>query len=167
MWDTWKTFDEVTLAFCALASTPSSVDGPLEVQERFVVLLYDRASTEEKVNAARKQLFSHKGRSMDCLPLTQAALVERTRRAAYQAGYVWAQMFTAVPKQPSPAEWRWLQTNDGRWDVKWSTLKEVSHACRELLRCGCKKGCRGQCKCVKAVLQCTGLCLCRGSFDRE
>ena len=106
MWDTWKTFDEVTPAFCALASTPSSVDGPLEVLERFVVLLYDRASTEEKVNAAQKQLFSQKGRSMDCLPPTQAALDHGTqKRAAYQAGFVWAQMFTEVPKLPSPAEW--------------------------------------------------------------
>ena len=167
VWDTWKTFDEVTPSFCALASTPSSVDGPLEILERFVVLQCDRASTEEKVNGTRKQLFSQKGRSMDGLPPTQAALVEHTKRAAYQAGYVWAQMFTAVPKQPSPAEWRWLQTNDGGWDVKWTTPAEASHACRELLRCGCKKGCKGQCKCVKAVLQCTGLCLCGGLCDRE
>ena len=114
----WKTFDEVTPAFCALASTPSSVDGPLEILERFAVLLYDRASTEEKVNAARKQLFSQKGRSMVCLPPTQAALVEHTKRAAYQAGYVLAQMFTAVPKLSYPVEREWLQTNDGGWDVK-------------------------------------------------
>ena len=25
---------------------------------------------------------------------------------------------------------------------------------RQLLRCSCKKGCRGQCKCLKAALQC-------------
>ncbi|KAF3851983.1 hypothetical protein F7725_005338, partial [Dissostichus mawsoni] len=31
-------------------------------------------------------------------------------------------------------------------------------ACRELLRCGCKKGCSRQCKCVKAAIQYTALC---------
>ena len=99
---------------------------------------------------------------MDGLPQTQAALVEHTKRAAYEADHVWAQMFKAVPKLPSPAEWGWLPTNDAGWDVKWTTLAEASHACRELLRCGCKKGCRGQCKCVIAVLQFTGLCLREG-----
>ena len=81
VWDTFKTFDKVTPAFCALASTPSSVDGPLDVLERFVVLLYDRASTEETVAEARKQLFSQKCRSMDGLSPTQAALVEHTKRS--------------------------------------------------------------------------------------
>jgi len=166
VWDIWKTFNDVTPAFWTLASTPSSVEGQLDVLERFVVL-YDRASSGEKVNEARKQLFSQKGRPMDGLPPTQAALVEHTKRAAYQAGHVWAQMFVAVPKLPSPGEWGWLQTTEGSWEVKWTTLPEASHACRELLRCGSQKGYRQQCKFVKAALQCTGLCLCRGLCDRE
>ena len=110
---------------------------------------------------------SQKGRPMDGLPPSQAALVEHIKRAAYQAGHVWAQMFVAVPTLPSPGEWGWLQTTEGSWKVKWTTLAEASHACRELLRCACKKGCRGQCKCLKASLQCTGLCLCGGQCDRE
>ena len=167
VWDIWKIFGDVTPAFCTLASTPSSVDDQLKILERFVVLLYDRTSTEEKVNEARKQLFSQKGRPMDGLPPTQAALVEHVKRAAYQAGHVWAQMFVAVPKLPSPSEWGWLQTIEGGWEVKWTTLAEAFQACREFLRCLCKKGCTGQCKCVKASLQCTGLCFCRGLCDRE
>ena len=129
-----------------------------------VVLLYDRTSTEEKINEAPKQLFSQKGRPMDGLPPTQAALVEHVKRAAYQAGHVWAQMFVAVPKLPSPSEWGWLQTIEGGWEVKWTTLPEAFQACREFLRCLCKTS---QCKCVKASLQCTGLCFCRGLCDRE
>lgn len=124
VWEIWKTFIEVTPAFCSLASTPSSVDDQLEVLERFVVLLYDRTSTAEKVNEARKQLFSQKSRSMDGLPPTRAALKEHTKRAAYQAGHVWAQMFIAVPKLPSPGEWGWLQTSNGGWEVKWTALPE-------------------------------------------
>ena len=138
-----------------------------EGMEHFVVLLYDRASTEVKVNEARKHLFSQKGRPMDGLPPTRAALVEHTKRAAYQSGHVWAQMFVAVPRLPSPSKLGWLQTTNGGWEVKWTALPEASQACCELLRCGCKKGCRKQCKCVKAVLQCTALCLCGGQCDRE
>jgi len=64
--------------------------------ERFVVLLYDRTSTEEGVNQARKQLFSKKDRAIDDLPSTQAALIQHTKRAAYQAGHCWAQMMTPL-----------------------------------------------------------------------
>lgn len=167
VWDIWKTYQEVTPAFVTLGSTPSSVDAQMEVLERFVVLLYDRTSSVEKVNEARKQLFSQKGRQMDGLPPSRAALEEHTKRAAYQAGHVWAQMINAVPKLPSPSEWGWLQRNTGGWEVKWTVLPEASRACRQLLRCGCKKGCRGQCKCVKAALPCTALCLCGGLCDRE
>ncbi|KAG7174307.1 hypothetical protein Hamer_G003243 [Homarus americanus] len=84
-----------------------------------------------------------------------------------QSSYNWAQMLVAVPSLPSPSEWGWTRNEDGGWEVKWTGLPDASHACQELLRCGCKKGCRGQCKCVKAVLQCTALCLCGGLCDRE
>ena len=42
-------------------------------------------------------------------------------------------------------------------------MKQESDAavsCSVLLRCGCKKGCRGLCKCVKANLKCTSPCHC-------
>src|SRR5678815_1138652 len=91
------------------------------------------------------------------LPASQTALVEHTKRAAYQAGHVWAQMFVAVLKLPCPGDWGWLQTIEGGWVAKWTTLPEAFHTCRELLRCGCENSCREQCKSVKADLQCTGL----------
>ena len=72
-----------------------------------MVLLYDRTSTEEGVNQARKQLFSKKGRTIDGLPLTQAALIQHTKRAAYQADDVWVQMITIVPEPLSLREWGW------------------------------------------------------------
>lgn len=161
-WDTWKAFDDVTPAFCTLAATPDSVDDSMKPLERFVVLLYDRTSSQDSVNQARKQLFTQKGRTIDGIPPTQAALIQHTKRAAYQAGYCWAQMMVAAPKLPSPGDWGWNKKDTGGWDVCWTTLPEAIKACHELLRCGCKKGCRRQCKCVKAALQCTALCHCGG-----
>jgi len=51
-----------------------------------------------------KQLFSQKGRPIDGIPPTQVAIVGHTKRAAYQAGHIWAQMFVTVPNLPSPSE---------------------------------------------------------------
>ena len=66
---------------------PSSIGDHLEVLERFVVQLYNRTSTEMNVNEARKQLFSQKGRPVDGLPPTQAALLEHIKRAAVMSGH--------------------------------------------------------------------------------
>ncbi|KAG0724206.1 hypothetical protein GWK47_041118 [Chionoecetes opilio] len=81
-WDTWTTYGDVTPAFCALGAMPDprAIDEWMQPLERFVVLLYDRTSTEEGVNQARKQLFSKKGRAIDrySLPPTQAALIQHT-----------------------------------------------------------------------------------------
>lgn len=69
-------------------------------------------SSEEKVNKARKQLLTQQGRAIDSLPPTHI------KRAAYEAGHVWAQMFVAISKLPDCGEWGWLQTTEGGWGVK-------------------------------------------------
>ena len=60
------------------------------VLEHFIVLHYDHASSEVRVNEAQKQLNCQKGSflTMDGLPPIQAALLEHTKRAAYQAGHI-------------------------------------------------------------------------------
>ena len=161
-WDTWITYIDVTPAFCALGAMPDprAIDEWMQPLERFVVLLYDHTSAEEGVNQARKQLFSKKGRAIGGLPPTQAALIQHTKRAAYQDGHCWAQMMTPAPELPSPNEWGWNKRPGGGWSITWTTLPEASEACSELLQCGCKNGCRGRCKWQKAALQCTALCQC-------
>ncbi len=117
-----------------------SIEQWLGLLEQFVVLLYDRTSSQECVNDARKQLFTQKGRAIDSLPPTQAALIQHIKRAAYQAGHCWAQMMIAAPELPSPSEWGWNKRVEGGWEVCWTTLPEATQACRELIRCGFKKG---------------------------
>ena len=81
------TFSDAKEAFCALASTPYAVDQCLELLERYVVLLYDHTSSLTAVNQARKELFTHKGRSIEGLPPTQAALIEQQHTNLVTAGY--------------------------------------------------------------------------------
>ena len=146
-WHTWTTFDEVTAAFSALASLPAAIEEWLDPLERFVVLLFDRTSSQTSIDQARKQLFCQKARAIDCLPPTRAALIQHTKRATYQAGHCWSQMLTAIPVLPSPQHWGWERTDNG-WAISWTDLPEATQICRELLRCGCNKGCGARCKCV-------------------
>ena len=75
----------------------------VELFEQFIVLLYDRTTTHTSVNQARKELFAQKGRAIDLIPPTQAALIQHVKRATYQAGYCWSQSCNAAPEMPFPS----------------------------------------------------------------
>lgn len=140
---------------------PSDIDDAvLSLLERFVVLLYERTSDQMKVNDVRKHLFAQKSRSLENIPPTQAVLIQHIKRASYQAN-IWNQALIPDPQLPSPSNWGWQQSSEG-WAPLWTTLPEASVSCYELIHCGCKKGCAGRCKCVKAALKCTALCSCSG-----
>ncbi|VDI50436.1 Hypothetical predicted protein [Mytilus galloprovincialis] len=53
--------------------------------ERYVILMYDKTSQCTKVNDARKDLFTRKGRAIDNIPPSESALLEHTKRAVYMS----------------------------------------------------------------------------------
>ena len=94
-WKTWLSYHQVTSAFHLLSNRPESVtDECMDILKRFIVLLYDRTCPKMKVNEARKMLFMQKGRSLELIPPTRAALVQHVKRAVYQGGYCWGQVTT-------------------------------------------------------------------------
>lgn len=163
-WEIWNLYPELTTALVNL-STPSptlrDVDGSLAVLERFVVLLYDKTSVLSGVNEARQSLFAKKSRKIDGIPPTQAALKQHILRALYQGAQIWGQSLLKKPTIQSPEQWGWKK-DDNVWKPLWTTLAQAKDSCYELIHCGCKKGCKGRCKCLKANLDCTALCNCGG-----
>ena len=112
--ETWRLYPDVTDAFLSLSCSPSDISEPcMKRLQRFVVLMYDRTSDKTDVNQARKQLFTQKGRPLESIPPTQAALLQHTKRAAYQAGYCWGQAMVPEPSLPSPQEWGWVLSDNG------------------------------------------------------
>ena len=87
-WETWSRFPVLTPVFAALSSpVPEVASDMMAVIEWFVVLLYDRMSGYVLVNQARKEMFTKKGRNIELIPPSQSALMEHTKRAAFQAGH--------------------------------------------------------------------------------
>jgi hypothetical protein len=96
-------FDNSIDAFKQM-STPQSHNAIIALQpiiERFIVIPYDRTCASETVNAARKELFTQKGRQIDHIPPTSSALTEHFKRAVLQAGYIWGQATEAKQVIPS------------------------------------------------------------------
>ncbi len=162
-WGTWCSFPEVTEAFRLLVEGPTEIsDETMQLIERFTVLLYDRTSESNSVNEVRKHLFTAKGRTLQNIPPTLSALEQHVKRATLQGGRIWGHAQDVQLLDVSPDSWGWT-SESGKWQPLWSSLPVASVSCRGLIRCGCVKGCTGRCKCAKAGLPCTALCLgCKG-----
>ena len=160
-WETWTNFPQVTNAFLEMYLHSAELsESCLAAVERFVVLLYDRASTTGSVNSTRKQLFTQKGRTLENIPPTHDALMQHIKRSVYQAGHVWGQCLLTDPALPDPGNCGWTLVNN-EWQPLWITLPIAAGCCQELLRCACKTGCKNRlCKCVRAKLNCSALCRC-------
>ncbi|KAL8562281.1 hypothetical protein ACOMHN_037237 [Nucella lapillus] len=88
-WEIWNVFPTVSIAFKHLAAGPSEIDkADFETLEHFVVLLIDKSCSNTSVNTTRKKLFA-KGRLLERIPPTPAALVQHTKRAVLQGGHCW------------------------------------------------------------------------------
>lgn len=93
-------FPQITDTFSMLASVPEEIpEQAMALIERFVVLLYSRTSSQTTMIKARQELFS-KGN----LTLENVALLQHTRRAAYQAGYIWGNALVPKPTLSSPSD---------------------------------------------------------------
>lgn len=160
-WQTWDIFPEATAVFSKLSHLPPTIEeDEMRILERFVILMYDRSSTVDSVDDARLDLFARKLRPYEAIPPTRAALIQHTKRAAYQAGWVWAQACLSQPKVESPADWGWEKIGD-EWKVFWTTKTPIAKNCEQLTKCGCQSVCCGRCKCYRLGLTCTALCSCK------
>ena len=164
-WEAWKSFPEVTGAFLYVASHPhipiTTHCEHFKLLERFCVILYDKTSSLQSVDEARKELFCQKNRTMELIPPTQNALLQHCNRVIYQAG-IWSNSNITNPDLPSPEEYGWKLSQETKWCPVWITLPVASKACTELVKCNCKSsnGCGGRCSCKKAQWKCTQLCTC-------
>ena len=97
-------------------------------------------------------------------PPTKTALEQHVKRASLQS-QGWIRATHLDQKLPNPSDYRWNKDIHG-WTSLWTTLPQAAKSCYESIHCGCTRGCVGCCKCVKAGLKCTALCVCSGEFDR-
>ena len=91
-------FNEVMAALQALSNTPTVdvVDEVMPILEQYVTITYECTSTCMKINDARRDLFTRKGRGIEAIPPTSDALRQHAKRSTYQAGHCWGNFFGAV-----------------------------------------------------------------------
>ena len=166
-WAVANSSDSFWPVFEMLSKCPQSItESNMNTIERYAVLIYDKLCKENSVNAARRSLVA-RGRTVDRIPPTQAALIEHTKRAAYQAGHIWGNTIIPSPELPETIMWGWKLDNS-KLVPDWTPLPEASKACRQLIKCKCapKGRCKVRCRCKIEKLPCTELCLCKGECEK-
>ncbi|KAE8742548.1 hypothetical protein FOCC_FOCC011900 [Frankliniella occidentalis] len=162
--EAWMSFPDVTDAFLSIAA--GNMEEAMSLLEKFVVALYDRSCSSSTVNECRRYLIVKKDRQVENIPPTYGALKKHTERAMYIGGCIWGHALDLTQNLPSPAQYGWVETERG-WKPAWTDLPPASKACRELLKCSCKKGCTNRCKCVQEGLGCTERCRCSGNCKTD
>ena len=101
---TCRSFPEVTDDLIELKSMPFKVsEESMPRLESFMELMYDRTSDITEINEARKQLFAHKGRTLENSPPTKATFKQHIKRTCYQAN-IWKQSLISEPELLNPSD---------------------------------------------------------------
>jgi len=103
---------------------------------------------------------------LDAIPPTKDALLLHILRTIYQGSHIWSQSTITNPVYTDPAEFGWV-LHEGSFKPRWTTLPSTAESCAELIKCGCKISCKGQCNCTRAGLPCTALCACDGDCYKD
>ena len=140
---------------------PELINGELPVQvkglEEFVCRVYS-STGPKSLPSLRWELFRSKHLEGEMLPPTRAALLPHILRANYimmrDRSYQ-----TNCPALPPIEENGWTSENGVILPVRCLALP-APRAVLELIKCGCKAGCKGRCSCSNNDLPCTPLCKC-------
>lgn len=84
-WQAWDVCPQVSEVFSSLSRySPTITEEDIQLLEKYVITLYDKSSETTSVDDARLDLFARKQKPYENIPPTRSALVQHTKRAAYQ-----------------------------------------------------------------------------------
>ena len=152
--------DQILNALASLGLSSPSPETCLHL-ERFVCLLY-KSKMYSTVQDLRWYLYSNRGAEGESLPPTLGSLTPHILRAHYIA-MIWAKAIESHPFLPSPVNFGWNYDATTKTFVPVRCLHTPApEAILQLVKCSCKKGCKGNCSCRNNRIPCTEVCGCIG-----
>ena len=104
-----------------------------------------------------------RGKTQEMMPPTSDSLRFHINRANYQT-LIWRNAHVPVPEIHDPTNSGGWQMDDGQLKPVLKSLPPIPMVCKDIVSCGCKKGCIKNCACKKSRVMCTPACKC---FDSE
>ena len=158
-WDIWmedrSNLDEV---FIRLGNEPGELTNTdMNIIEKFVTKMYTKQN--KSLTLLRIELFKYmKDSDLRKLPPSREALEQHTRRACYQAGYVWKETVRDIVL-PNPENWGWV-LEENVYKPRWQQQNCPISIEKLTITCSCHKGTCKNCKCSKAGFLCISMCGC-------
>mgnify|MGYP007048902137 CR=1 FL=1 len=123
-----------------------------------------KTNTCSTVGEVSWDLLIRKGRRIEGIRQTSAALLQHVKQAAYQVWHICGQFLVAAPALPDTSELGWQYGADQTWQPVWTLLPKASETYLKFSKCGCNvsKGKRGRYNCVPVSVFSTVLYNCRG-----
>ena len=167
MWDAWlksSNIEQLTEIFIELSNQPKEITSTqIDIIEEFLMsVYYPKSNNLESIDIER---FNHFTRLSDpnlrTLPPSRNGLTEHIKRAALQAGWIWAEAVTNVEQQ-NPELWGWKTTKEGRFYPRWYIEGDTTVSVEEVCKiCTCQKAFCKNCKCAKDGMKCLPFCKCQ------
>ena len=127
--------------------------------ERFTCQLY-KSRMYNKVNDLRWFLYSNRAAEGESLPPTTGSLTLHIQRAHYIA-MIWRKTGESHPCLPSPVNFGWeFDMSTHHYAPVRCLNPPAPTSVMNLVKCGCKRGCKGKCSCQKNNIPCTEVCNC-------
>ena len=158
----WEVFEKHHQLLKDLGCTTRVSDKVARDAEAFICQIYKFTNTTS-VDDIRVALFC-KGKAQEMMPPTSDTLRLHTERANYQA-LIWRKAHEPKPDIAEPLDLGGWKVVEGKLRPVLMTLPPVPKSCRDIIFCGCKKGCMEKCGCRKGKepMYCTPACKCNDS----
>ena len=165
-WNAWMTSvnkDKLTEVFTVLSDQPKEpTPGQIDTLEAFLLEVYYPGVKTCGLNRERQKHFMRLADpNFRSIPVSRKGLVEHTKRACLQAGWLWREALSNVDRQ-DPTKWGWNK-DDSKFVPKWQTVTgDDSDIYKVIQVCtNCKKALCKKCKCKKDNLKCLPYCGCQ------
>ena len=150
--------------FAELGNSPSEItDLQIDILEYYLKRLYSTSNRNINNSLALERVGCFErvaDNGLRKVPMSHAALSERTKRAAYQAGLLGKECVDDLIL-PDPTLWRWKRHED-RLLPRWQCLDPID--IKPIIEtCSCKVKQYKTCKCAKGNMPCLPSCNCRRS----
>ena len=163
-WKVWDEMPQLTKTLKHIKDNPESLilESPnMTTIQSFIISSFNKNCDTDDVNEARQKMFTTGLKSLESHPPTKNALYQHLKRALLAGAFMWKHCLEKNPNIPDPSNWGWEWNQRIRcWVPYWTDLQDVSKGCSLLVHYGCKKACKGNCKCFKMRIRFSPLCSC-------
>ena len=161
---------ELTITIKELGNVPIRVgEEQLDMLAYYIKKFYSPKAKELKPTLALERWSKSKAspnNDLRQIPMSHPALHQHTKRACYQAGYLWNECLHNVGV-PDPLLWGWMKDRNEEFIPCWQIVNTPRTVDSVISTCTYKSTSCQSCECARSVIPCLPFCICRRAWNNK